>query len=188
MLKPKEVSERLGVSVKTLQRWDNEGVFKAYRTPTNRRYYTEEQIREYLGESITERKTIAYARVSNKGQSDDLDNQLEFIKTHTNANGVIVDEYISDIGSGLNYKRKKWNKLIDEVMDNRVDTIYITYKDRFIRFGYDWFESLCRKFNTKIVVLNDKKHLQKKNWSRTWCQSSTCSAVEFMDCENIRIK
>lgn len=40
-------------------------------------------------------------------------------------------------------------------MDNQVDTIFITYKDRFIRFGYDWFERLCKMHNTGIVVLNN---------------------------------
>ena len=53
---------------------------------------------------------------------------------------MIIDEVIEDYGSGLNYNRKKWNKLIDECMTNEIDTIIITHKDRFIRFGYDWFE------------------------------------------------
>ena len=46
-------------------------------------------------------------------------------------------------------------QLLKEVMDNQVDTIFITYKDRFIRFGYDWFERLCKMHNTEIVVLNN---------------------------------
>lgn len=41
-------------------------------------------------------------------------------------------------------------------MNNEINTIYITYKDRFIRFGYDWFEDLCAKHGTSIVVLNDQ--------------------------------
>lgn len=64
---------------------------------------------------------------------------------------------ITDIGSGLNYKRKKWNKLLDEVMQGKIKTIYITYQDRFIRFGYDWFEKLCNQNGTKIVVLNNQE-------------------------------
>ena len=47
--KPKEFSEMLNVSVKTLQRWDNQGVLTAYRNPKGRRYYTEEQYKEYMG-------------------------------------------------------------------------------------------------------------------------------------------
>ncbi len=63
--------------------------------------------------------------------------QVEFLRQYANAKGIIVDEVIEDYGSGLNYNRKKWNKLIDSCMTNEVNTIIVTHKDRFIRFGYD---------------------------------------------------
>jgi len=47
ILKPKEASAILGVSVSTLQQWDNIGKLKAFRTSTNRRYYTKQQIDEF---------------------------------------------------------------------------------------------------------------------------------------------
>ena len=50
--KPQEFAEMVGVSVKTLQRWDNEGKLKAFRTPSNRRYYTHNQYVEYMGKRI----------------------------------------------------------------------------------------------------------------------------------------
>lgn len=106
--KPKDFAELLGVSVKTLQRWDREGTLKANRTPTDRRYYT-------------------------------------------------YDQYIEDYGSGLNYNHKKWNKLLDEVMEQKIKTIIVTHKDRFIRFGYDWFAKFCIKFNTTIVIVNNEE-------------------------------
>lgn len=156
MLKPKDVAERLNISVKTLQRWDNEGILIAHRTPTNRRYYTEDQIQQYLHPSDNpHRLRVAYARVSNVGQKDDLKNQISFLRDYANGKGVTLDDVMTDIGSGLNYKRKKWNFLLDMVMESKVDTIYITYKDRFVRFGYEWFEQLCLKFGTKVVVLNN---------------------------------
>lgn len=156
MLKPKDFAEKIGVTVKTLQNWDNEGTLKAQRTPTNRRYYTEEQYLDYIGQGkSSQRKVVAYARVSNAGQKDDLANQVEFLRNYANGKGIILDEVITDIGSGLNYKRKKWNQLLDSIMSNEIDTVYITYKDQFIRFGYDWFEKLAHKFNTQIVVLNN---------------------------------
>ena len=102
-------------------------------------------------------KNVIYARVSTANQKDDLNNQIDFLKEYCNARGTIVDDIISDIGSGLNYKRKKWNKLLDDVISGNIDTIYIAYPDRFIRFGFEWFEHLCNKFNTKIVVVNNKK-------------------------------
>lgn len=158
ILKPKDMSQKIGVSVRTLQKWDKAGILKAYRTPTNRRYYTEAQYLQYIGkkdDNQSDRKVVAYARVSTYNQKDDLKNQISFIRQFANANGVIIDEAISDIGSGLNYNRQKWNLLLDQVMQNQISTIYITYKDRFIRFGYEWFERLCNRHGTKIVVLNN---------------------------------
>ncbi|WP_328284583.1 IS607 family transposase [Anoxybacillus sp. J5B_2022] len=157
--KPKEFAEMLHVSVKTLQRWDNEGVLKAYRNPKGRRYYTEEQYREYMGIPKENQvgKTVIYARVSNKGQKDDLENQVEFLRQYANAKGMIVDEVVTDIGSGLNYKRKHWNRLIEACVDGKVSTILIAHKDRFVRFGYEWFEQFLDKLGVKIIVINNEK-------------------------------
>ena len=156
--KPKDFAELLGVSVKTLQRWDRDGILKANRTPTDRRYYTYDQYLQFKGIQTENdiRDTVIYARVSTKNQKYDLQNQVEFLKQFCNAKGIIVNQCIEDFGSGLNYNRKKWNKLLDEVMENKIKTIVISNKDRFIRFGYDWFEKFCEKFNTKIIIVNNE--------------------------------
>lgn len=52
--KPKEFARKVGVTVKTLQRWDNTGVLKANRTPTSRRYYTDRQLEQFLQGPPTE--------------------------------------------------------------------------------------------------------------------------------------
>lgn len=156
--KPKDFAELLGVSVKTLQRWDRDGILKANRTPTDRRYYTYDQYLQFKGIQTEDdiRDTVIYARVSIRNQKDDLQNQVEFLKQFCNAKGIIVNQCVEDFGSGLNYNRKKWNRLLDEVMANKIKTIVISNKDRFIRFGYDWFEKFCGKFNTKIIIVNNE--------------------------------
>ena len=156
--KPKDFAELLGMSVKTLQRWDRDGILKANRTPTDRRYYTYDQYLQFKGIQTENdiRDTVIYARVSTRNQKDDLQNQVEFLKQFCNAKGIIVNQCVEDFGSGLNYNRKKWNKLLDEVMANKIKTIVISNKDRFIRFGYDWFEKFCEKFNTKIIIVNNE--------------------------------
>ena len=156
--KPKEFAELLNISIITLQRWDNDWKLKAFRTTTNRRYYTYEQYLEYTGihKETDSRKIVIYTRVSTSNQKDDLKNQVEFLRQYANAKGIIVDEVIENYGSGLNYNRKKWNRLIDSCMTNEISTIIITHKDRFIRFGYDWFESFLAKFNVEIIVVNNK--------------------------------
>jgi len=156
--KPKEFAELLNVSVLTLQRWDNSNKLKAFRSPTDRRYYTYEQYLEYRGihKDQLDRKAVIYARVSTSNQKDDLKNQVDFLRQYANAKGIIIDEVIEDYGSGLNYNRTKWNNLIDSCMTNKISTIIITHKDRFIRFGYSWFERFLAKFNVKIIVVNNE--------------------------------
>ncbi len=156
--KPNEFAELINVSVRTLQRWDVEEKLKAFRTPTNRRYYTYKQYLEYKGiqKEETDKKTVIYTRVSTSNQKDDLKNQVEFLRQYANTKGIIVDEVIEDLGSGFNYNRKKWNKLIDSCMTNEIGTIIIAHKDRFVRFDYEWFERFLAKFNVKIIVVNNE--------------------------------
>ena len=157
--KPKEFAELLNVTVKTLQRWDREKTLVAKRTPTNRRYYTYDQYLQFkgIGRDADFRKIVIYTRVSTRNQADNLENQVDFLQNYVNAKGLIVDEVIRDYGSGLNYNRKKWNQLLGEVMENKVKMIFVSHKDRFVRFGFDWFEKFCNKFNVEIVVVKNDK-------------------------------
>ena len=164
ILKPNEVSEILNVTVRTLQKWDRAGKLKAQRTPTtNRRYYTQDQINEYLGKKnrISD-KIVIYARVSKlskaqyRSQKPDLQSQIEFLKQYANAKGYIVDEIITDIGSGLDYNRKKWNELLEKIEEKRISKVIVSHKDRFIRFGYEWFEKYVQSQGCEIEVVNNE--------------------------------
>ena len=157
MIRLNDMTKRLGVSVKTLQRWDREGILVAKRNPNNRRYYTEDQYLEYIGSSCKkDKKIIAYIRVSNNNQKDDLQNQITFIRNYVNAKGEILDDVIQDIGSGLNYNRKHWNDLLfNQISKGEIGKIYITYKDRFVWFGFDWFERYCNHHDCEIVIINN---------------------------------
>lgn len=157
MIRLNDMAKRLGVSVKTLQRWDRDGILIAKRNPNNRRYYTEDQYLEYIGSSNKKnRKIIAYTRVSSNNQKDDLQNQITFIRNYVNAKGEILDDVIQDIGSGLNYNRKHWNDLLlNQIPKGEIEKIYITCKDRFVRFGFDWFERFCNHYNCEIVIINN---------------------------------
>ena len=157
--KPKEFAEMLNVTVKTLQRWDREKTLVANRTPTNRRYYTYDQYLQFkgIGRDADSRKIVIYARVSTRNQADDLENQVDFLQQYVNAKGLIADDIIRDYGSSLNYNRKKWNQLLSEVMENKIKMILVSHKDRFVRFGFDWFERFCNKFNVEIIVVKNEK-------------------------------
>lgn len=149
-----EFADMIGKSVKTLQRWDREGILTAYRSPSKRRYYTHTQYLEYIGEKgISSKINVIYARVSTKNQQDDLLNQLEFLKRYSINNGIEISNIYTDYGSGLDYNRKNWNKLIDDCFDGKINTIIISYKDRFVRFGFDWIANLLERLTgTKIMI------------------------------------
>ena len=103
-----------------------------------------------MGITSSNKKTVIYTRVSTSNQKDDLKNQVDFLRQYANAKGI------EDYGSGLNYNRKQWNKLIDECMTNEIGIIIITHKDRFIRFGFDWFERFLNKFGVKFIIVNNE--------------------------------
>ena len=155
--KPNEFGKMIGRTVNTLQRWDREGILKARRTPTNRRYYTEEDYYNIMGiqQENAENQVndvIIYARVSHQNQKDDLKDQVEFLKTYANAKGYIVSNIITDIGSGLNYNRKGFNSIL---YSEKKQKILISYKDRFVRFGYDWFFNYLKYKGVNIIVVNN---------------------------------
>jgi predicted site-specific integrase-resolvase len=145
-----------GVSVKTLQRWDREGRLKpAARTPGNRRLYTPVQLNQVLNRVSEARQvTIAYLRVSSQAQKPDLSNQKTALEQFCIARGIAVDEWISEIGGGLNFKRPKFSDLVDRIVRSEVSILVIAHKDRLARFGYELLAHLCETHGCQIVVLN----------------------------------
>ncbi|WP_333604233.1 IS607 family transposase, partial [Lactobacillus acetotolerans] len=129
-MKPSEMAKRLGVTTTTLRNWDKSGKLLAKRTVSNQRFYTEtDYLKAINAKPKDNHVNVIYARVSTRNQKDDLEYQVEFLKQYANAKGIIISEVIADIGSGLNYKRKKWNFLLDDVMNHKIGTIYIAYPD-----------------------------------------------------------
>jgi predicted site-specific integrase-resolvase len=152
---PKQFGKLIGKSVNTLQKWDRKGILPAFRSPTNRRYYTHEQYLRYRGLiSSGQGKVIAYARVSSPSQKQDLATQKEALRSYCLEHGVKVDEWVEDIGSALNYKRKGFNQMIEQIELGAVKRLVIGYQDRLVRFGYDWFEAFCQRHGTEILVMN----------------------------------
>ena len=152
---PKRFGELIGKSVNTLQKWDRQGILHAYRSPTNRRYYTHEQYLQYRGLISSEQgKVIAYARVSSPSQKKDLATQSEALRAYCQDHHIRVDQWVEDIGSALNYKRKGFNEVVEQIELGQVRRLIIASQDRFVRFGYDWFEHFCDRHGTDITVMN----------------------------------
>ena len=140
---PQEFGQLIGRKTKTLQKWDREGKLVAQRSPTtNRRYYTHEQYVAYRGLVAQEQGlTIAYTRVSGVAQRPELAKQIKALEAYCQQQSITVDEWISDIGSGLNYTRKQFNRLMEMIELGQVRRLVIAHQDRLVRFGYDYFEA-----------------------------------------------
>ena len=94
-----ETAKALGVSVPTLRRWDHDGKFSPdYRTNGHHRRYSKNSVFSLLGKQ-RKKKVVGYARVSSHDQKDDLQRQVEVLTD-------VSDDVISDLGSGINFKKK----------------------------------------------------------------------------------
>ncbi|MBI1925799.1 IS607 family transposase [Candidatus Poribacteria bacterium] len=152
--RPHEFGKLIGRSSQTLRRWDRLGILKAYRTLTDRRYYTHDQYLQVIGQKAKERHIIAYYRVSSTGQKGDLANQKAALEQFCIANGKPVALWLWDIGSGLNYERKNFVRLMEMVERGEVSEIVIAHKDRLVRFGYEWFNKFTSDHGCNLTVMN----------------------------------
>ena len=153
-----QFAKAIGKTTKTLRNWDKNGKLKPVRVEdTGYRYYSQEQLNHFLGlklEKQINKKIIGYCRVSSHKQKDDLERQIENVKTYMYAKGYQF-EIITDIGSGINYNKKGLNQIIDMVTNSEVEKIVVLYKDKLIRFGYELIENLCNKFGTTIEIIDN---------------------------------
>lgn len=154
-----QFSKLLNYSVKTLQKWDRDGILKPQtRTKTNRRLYSHDQLLQFTNSNILKkRKNIIYCRVSSSNQKNDLKSQKDFLIDFTRNMGLSIDDTYTDIGSGMNFKRKNFLKLLEEVQNNEIESVTIAHKDRLCRFGYELIEHIFNKNNVKINLINDDR-------------------------------
>ncbi|QOV22995.1 IS607 family transposase [Anabaenopsis elenkinii CCIBt3563] len=147
---PKEAAKILGVHVSSLRRWENEGKLRAIRTPGGQRRFILEEV-EKIGGIPRTIKTICYGRVSTHSQQDEQ-RQLEHLRTR-----YPEAEIISEVGSGLNFKRKKFLAILERIIDGDIQRVVVAHPDRLVRFGFELVRWLCTKFECELVVLNDRK-------------------------------
>ena len=160
-----EVAKFLSMHPKTLQKKDREGVIRFERTPTNRRFLTREKLIEVLEEnnlffddSKLMKHDIIYARVSNskQKQAGELEQQVEVImkEIHNLQNPIILKE----MGSELNDQRPKLQQLLKMVLNNEVNKIYITHKERLAKFGFNYLKYIFEEIGVEIVILYDDNY------------------------------
>jgi putative resolvase len=148
MVKTKKACEILGIHPNTLRTWANEGKINYVRQQNGNRLYDVESF--LSGGRKFDRAKIIYARVSSRNQRDDLSSQIRYLRER-----YPNHELVEDIGSGLNFKRKGFNGILDRILSGSVEEVIVTHKDRLCRFGFSLIESIASKNNCRIVVLEN---------------------------------
>lgn len=152
-----EAAKSLGVSVQTLRRWDIAGKLVAERTPGGRRRYRAEDVSTFnplgVNRAALARPTVAYARVSSHDQKPDLERQIKVLEMYCAAQGWAYS-VITDLGSGMNYRKKGLTRLLEDILDDRVGRLVITHKDRLLRFGSELVFAICEAKNVEVVIIN----------------------------------
>jgi excisionase family DNA binding protein len=149
-----EAAKLSGVSVTTLRRWEEDGKLVAERTAGNQRRYWLSQINPSLvRKQLDVKLTVAYARVSSHDQKEDLERQKQVLELYCATQGWEF-ELISDLGSGMNYRKKGLKKLLDDIIEDRVGRLVITHKDRLLRFGAELVFAICEAKEVEVLILN----------------------------------
>jgi len=138
----------LGVHPQTLRRWCRKGTMpEPPRTPGNHRRFAVPQKKEGL--------TVGYVRVSSHDQKNDLIAQKVSLHEKANLQNIEMDSVIEDTGSGMNYKKKGFLKLMGLLLSGQISHLVIMHRDRLLRFGSELIFLICRAFGVKVTILEE---------------------------------
>ena len=152
-------AKELGVTpehVRTMHRTGE--VIPARISEKGTRYYSEEQLRELKNSRTPQReeRVVAYCRVSTKSQKEELEKQIENVKSYMYAKGYSF-KVITDIGSGINYKNKGFQELISLINSNQVTKVVVLYKDRLVQFGFELIQLLCDLHDVELEIIDNSE-------------------------------
>jgi len=153
-LNPKDAAKLFNVTTRTLFSWEASGKIKCIRTNGGHRRYVLSSFPNTTKNTTenSERRKICYCRVSTRSQTNDLERQVKFFEQEFSGY-----EIIKDIGSGLNFKRKGLQTVLDAAEKGNLQEVVVTHKDRLCRFGFELIERIIQKHNGKIMVLDQEK-------------------------------
>lgn len=156
-MKANEVLKILKVTRPTLTKYVKDGRLKVTLLSNGFYDYDEDSVFS-LAKISTNRKCVVYARVSTQKQKKDLENQISVITEYANKNGYQVDKVYSDIASGLNYDRKSFKEMLNEIIERRIKCVFIKDKDRLTRVSFEMWKQLFKNFNCELIVINETQN------------------------------
>ena len=124
----RKAAQTLGVHPNTLRRWANQGKIQFVKTAAGQHLYDVDAL---LGGNKPTRR-ICYCRVSSAQQKDDLDRQVASLQAQFPEHSII-----RDVGSGLNFRRKGFQSLLESICKGEVGELVVAHRDRLARCCFD---------------------------------------------------
>ncbi len=153
LLTPSEVARIFGVTRAAVIKWIKTGKIRAVEIHGRWHIPYSEVERLLRGEALRPRRVAVYARVSGSTQRDDLERQLQALREWVRKTyGDIEVVEVTDIGSGINTRRRGLWKLMEMARRRQIDAVVVAYKDRLTRFGFEYLEELFKAYGVKVVV------------------------------------
>jgi predicted site-specific integrase-resolvase len=166
MLPIRTAAERLGVSTKTLRRWDLAGKLVPQRLPSGGRRYTEAQIDAFLGLTVSHPvlRCAAYARVSSSKQKVDgnLARQKDRLVSAAAEHGWDLVLVVEEVASGVNEHRRGLARLLKSAGKGEFEVLVVEYRDRLARFGYRYLEAAFQASGVRIEVVEAAEAVAKE--------------------------
>ncbi len=158
-----QTARRLGVCSQTIRRWDRIGYIQCHRTPGNHRRVPLSEVnrlldkmhRNLIREPSSKKRTAIYARVSGHRQRTDgaLDRQLRTLTKECRKHFSSRPLVFTDIGSGLNMKRRGLRRLLTLAQRGTIHTLIVTHRDRLARFGLELIERILKDYGVRLIIL-----------------------------------
>lgn len=156
----REACKILGLKYRSVKSILKTANVKSFKTPFGQTLYSKKSLLSYISdntntqaksEEITDKSkiNIFYCRVSSEKQKDDLERQCELARSTYPQHRII-----SDIGSGVNWKRKGIKTILEYAMQGTLGEVVIFHKDRLARFGFELFETIINLSGGSIKVLD----------------------------------
>ena len=157
-----EASEFSGIGRQTLRILADQNKIASYKMPSGHRKFDKSYLQKMcdasipaIEETILEKQNFIYARVSSKKQYDDLERQIGFIRERPEYASFTL---IQDIASGINFKRKGLETILDSCLQGTIGQVIVAHRDRLARFGFELIKELITKAGGTLKVIDDENH------------------------------
>ena len=178
-----EVGSLIAISIPTLRRWDRGGSLTPdFRTTGGHRRYLLDKVKSFMGlgaveaSAEAEKPVVLYSRVSSSKQKDDWERQAIDLRSYAKDNGIKNFIEIGDVGSGLNFKKRGFTRLLLHVLQGKVSEVVVAHKDRLLRFGVDMFSTVCRFSGIKLTIIDSTNTLKSPSEELAADMLSVCAS------------